>query len=284
MAKELSQPDQERISAWMDSELSPADAEVVARRVETDPDWSQAYRRLQALDRTLGLWDVPTPPADLADRVLDYAKRKPETTVLRVGRWLLSAAAVALIGLGLSLHFAQKRNATQHPVHYAQSGLAGIPESFIRENAELFHDMPETIPANGPVRIVIPRPDGSTTQPAIRVLNWNQLTPRQQNTVRRRAVIFLKLTPEQQMQLVRAHERALRTAKLHRQRQMCRLKTVIESFTPEQREKLLHMTPAQRSEVFLQRRNELLQAGKLTPNNDTSPFHSAPTKALSPEP
>jgi negative regulator of sigma E activity len=291
MGTELSQPDQERLSAWMDGELEPTEAEAVARRVETDAAWAEAYRRLRALDRTLGLWDVPTPPADLADRVLAHARRRPEPVVLRVGRWILSAAAVMLIGVGLWLHFAQKRTA---PVgrNPTQAALAGVPESFVRDNADLFHHMPENLPAKGPYRIVLTRPAGSATQPSVRVLSWNQLTPQQQQAVRRRAVIFLRLSPEQQVKLLRAHERALREAKLHRQQQMIWLKPVIESFSPEERASLLRMTPAQRGEMFLQRRNELIQAGKLSlqelkksqdPGTDTSPFLTSPSSP-SPEP
>ncbi|MBN1941956.1 MAG: hypothetical protein JW849_01565 [Phycisphaerae bacterium] len=283
MNTELSQSDQQRLSAWMDGELPPAEAEAVARLVETDAAWSLAWRRLQALERTLDRWEVPTPAADLVDRVLAHARRRPEGVVFRVGRWLLSAAAVMLIGLGLALHFAQKRPSPVGPrANLAQGGLVNVPESFVRDNVDLFHDMPETIPAKGPVRIVIRRAAGTTTQPAVRILSWNQLTPQQQQAVRRRAVIFLRLSPEQQVRLLRAHERALRRAKLQQQ-QMRWLKAVLESFTPEERAALSGMSPAQRSEMFLQRRNELLQAGKLPPDTHTTPFHS-PSSSDSPVP
>jgi hypothetical protein len=278
MAAELSQLDQERLTAWMDGELNPADAESVARLVETDPAWKQAYAQLRALDRTLGLWDAPTPPADLADRVLSHARRKPEPVMYRVGRWMLSAAAMLLIVGGVWQIVRYQTAPVGH--HSAHAAFPGVPESFVRENAHLLQNLPEKIPAKGPYRIVIPRTAGSTTQPGVQVLSWNQLTPQQQQAVRRRAVIFLRLSPEQQVKLIQAHERAMRRAKL--KQQMCWLKPVIESLTPEQRANLKHMTPAQRGALFLQRRNELIQSGKLklhTPEkNDTSPFHISPSR------
>jgi hypothetical protein len=287
MSSQLTQSDQERLSAWMDGELNPSEAENVARLVETDAAWSEAYRQLRALDQTLGAWDAPTPPADLADRVLAHARRKPEPVVLRVGRWMLSAAAVMLIGVGVWQYYAQKRLAPagSNPT-LARGTLAGVPESFVRDNAAVFQHMPENLPANGPYRIVITRPTGVATQPVVRVLSWNQLNPQQQQAVRRRAVIFLRLSPEQQVKLLQAHERALRAAKLH-QRQINWLKPVIESFTREERARLLRMTPAQRGKMFLQRRNELLQSGKLVskntqdPETHTSPFLTSPSKARS---
>jgi len=290
MAMGLTQPDQERLSAWMDGELPPADAEAVARLVETDAAWSQAHRQLRSLDQTLGLWNVPTPPADLAERVLAHARRKPEHVVLRVGRWMLSAAAVMLIAMGAWQYFAQNRAANVDPNPYARGALPGVPESFVRDNVDLLHDMPERIPAKGPVKFVIPQPAGSETQPGVRVLSWNQLTPQQQQAVRRRAVIFLRLSPEQQAKLLRAHEQAMQTARL--QRQMSWLKPVLESFTPEEHSKLRHMSPAQRGEMFLERRNELIQSGKLFPKNPenpeiktSSPFLTSPSSnAHSPEP
>jgi hypothetical protein len=140
------------------------------------------------------------------------------------------------------------------------------------------------------LKFVFPQPAGSETQPGVRVLSWNQLTPQQQQAVRRRAVIFLRLSPEQQAKLLRAHERAMRTAKL--QQQMSWLKPVLESFTPEEHSKLRQMSPAQRGEMFLERRNELIQSGKLflkNPENPetqtSSPFLTSPSSnAHSPEP
>lgn len=287
MPVELSQSDQERLSAWMDGELTPDEAEIVARRVETDTAWSEAHKQLQSLDATLSQWQAPPPPADLAERVLSHARRKPEPVVYRLTRWALSAAAVLLIGAGLWMHFAQKRPVATGPnPNYQRGGMGGVPESFVRENAGLFQSMPENIPANGPVKMILRRPVGVTTQPGVRILNWNQLTPQQQQTVRRRAVIFLRLSPQQQVRLLRAHERALQKAKL--QRRMSWLRTVLESFTPEEHAKLLRMTPARRGEMFLRRRNELIHAGKLpavpdatNTNTKTSPF---PASLLRPSP
>jgi len=279
MGTNLSPLDQERLSAWMDGELSPAEAQAVARLVETDPDWTEAHRQLQSLNRVLEVWDVPAPAEDLADRVLAHARYKPEHVVLRVGRWVLSAAAVALIAVG-AWQFLTKdytRPVDPHP-NYTRGTLAGVPETFVRDNASLLHNMPENIPAKGPVKIVIAPASGSANQPAGKVLYWNQLTPQQQQAVRQRAVIFLRLTPQQQAKLLRAHERAMRSAKL--QQQMSWLKPVLESLTPQERTQLQTMSPAQRGEMFLERRNELIRSGKLIPETtdaDTSSLLVSPS-------
>jgi hypothetical protein len=210
---------------------------------------------------------------------LSHARRKPEPVVYRLGRWALSAAAIMLICVGAWQYLSRNRTAQIGPGPIARQGTLGVPESFVQDNADLFHNMPENIPANGPVKYIIRQPAGTATQPGVRVLNWNQLTPQQQDVVRRRAVIFLRLSPQQQAQLIRAHEQAMRSANLQHRRRMSWLRPVMESFTPEERAKLLHMTPAQRGEMFLRRRNELIRAGTLFPKrpaNNTSPFLVTP--------
>lgn len=282
MTTNLSPMDPERLSAWLDGELPPEQAEEVARLVETDPAWAEAYRRLKALDRVLDLWTVPPPPADLARRVWAHRRSRRESVVLRVGQWMLSAAALALIAGGLWLHFARQQSLSR-PLNPAlvRSGFSAVPETFLRDNVELFHHMPDKIPAGGPVRFVLYPASGPSTQPAIRLPSWGELTPRQQQKIRRRAVIFLRLSPEQQMQLLQAHEAAMREARLQQQR-LNWLKVVLESFTPAQRQALLQMTPAQRGRAFLERREELRRAGKLPPNE--SSFLPSPSPSFSPEP
>ncbi len=281
MAMGLPQLDQERLSAWMDGELSAVEAADVARLVETDPDWAEAHRQFKALHNVLDRWDVPAADSDLAQRVLAHARRKPEHVVLRVGRWMLSAAAVALIAVGAWQVLAKDHVRPVNPgPTYRQGGFTGVPETFVRDNASLLHDMPENIPANGPVKFVITPAAGAATQPAGKVIYWNQLTPQQQQAVRQRAVMFLRLTPQQQQNLLRAHERALQAA---RQRQMSWLMPVLESFTPEEHAKLQALSPAQRGEMFLQRRNELIRSGKLFPettDTDTSSPLASPSESL----
>lgn len=273
MRMELSQSDMERLSAWIDGELSPAEAETVARRVETDATWTRAYRQLQALDSALDAWEAPAPPADLVSRIVTRSRRKPDPVVLRVGRWILSAAAVILIAAGVLLHFSQRNTPANPQANVTRGSLAGVPESFVRDGVDLFHGMPDTVPAQGPIRIVIRRrAKGSSTQPAMQVCRWRDLTPGQQEAVRRRALVFLRLTPEQQVRLLQAYERV--NAK---RRQRLWLKAVFDSFSPEERKSLLHMTPAQRGALFLKRRNALIQAGTLRPLTPSPPSPFVPS-------
>ncbi len=272
MKQELSQTDRENLSAWMDGELSPQEAEIVAQNVETDSAWAQAYRELLTVDATLEAWNVPPAPDDLTERIFARARRRPEPVILRVGRWALTAAAVALIVVGLALHY-NRRQATAH--QQATAGLAGsdagVPDTFVRDGMDVFHGLPDRIPPKG-VRIFIrKRPLGSTSQPAL----WRELTPQQQAALRQRALAFLQLTPEQQQRVLREYENAARAAsqrthRLWKQRHGW-LQAVVESFTPEERTNLLTLTPAERGRLFLRRRKELIRAGKLPPPPPESP-------------
>jgi hypothetical protein len=96
MDEEVSKDDLENLSAWVDGELDERQAADVERAVRAGGAMGRARREMQALDRLLDRYDVPEPPADLAERIIDNvrsARRAPR--VVRLARWLVPAAAAA---------------------------------------------------------------------------------------------------------------------------------------------------------------------------------------------
>jgi len=78
----------------------------------------------------------------------------------------------------------------------------------------------------------------------------------------RNAIVFLKMSPEEQQKLLAQYERAAAASAKARRAQARWLRVVLGSFTPEQRDQLRRMTPAQQAKAFLTRRAELTRAGK----------------------
>jgi anti-sigma factor RsiW len=70
MKNRLGQLDLEDLSAYLDGELEAGRAAEVERLIREDPLWRQAHRELTAVDAALDAYTAPTPPADMADRVL----------------------------------------------------------------------------------------------------------------------------------------------------------------------------------------------------------------------
>jgi len=79
----------------------------------------------------------------------------------------------------------------------------------------------------------------------------------------REAIVFLKMSPEEQQKLLAQYERAAAASAKARRAQARWLGVVLASFTPEQRDQLRRMTPARQAKAFLTRRAELIRAGKL---------------------
>jgi hypothetical protein len=97
MANSFSQLDLEKISAWMDGELSPEQEREVQQRIDDDVEWAQAYRQLQEVDKALGQWDVPAIPDGLASKIIRNTKHKP--LLLRAAKWVAPLATAAVIVL-----------------------------------------------------------------------------------------------------------------------------------------------------------------------------------------
>jgi anti-sigma factor RsiW len=94
----------ETLHAYLDGELSPAEAALVERALEADPHLAAELRAMRAADEALSLLPGCEAPADLADRVL-AAARRPR----RLRRWLVqvpfvAAAAAVLVAALLSEH------------------------------------------------------------------------------------------------------------------------------------------------------------------------------------
>jgi hypothetical protein len=108
--KPLTPEQYEDLSAWLDGQLAPDQAEQVRRLCEQDPAWSAAQAEMKALDGLLDLYRPPTCPAGLAERIareVPARVRPTRKTVLQFARWLvpLAAAAAVLVGVLLHEHF-----------------------------------------------------------------------------------------------------------------------------------------------------------------------------------
>ena len=92
----------EQLSAYLDGELSEADAAAVARALQADPQLAGELERLRAVRQLVASLPRESAPAGLASRVLAQARpagRAPWTA--RLAR--LAAAAVVLVAVGLGV-------------------------------------------------------------------------------------------------------------------------------------------------------------------------------------
>jgi anti-sigma factor RsiW len=92
----------EQLSAYLDGELSEADAAAVARALQADPQLAGDLSRLRAVRQLVASLPRESAPAGLASRVLGQARpagRVPWTA--RLAR--LAAAAVVLVAVGLGI-------------------------------------------------------------------------------------------------------------------------------------------------------------------------------------
>lgn len=113
---------------------------------------------------------------------------------------------------------------------------------------------------------------------------WDRLSPDQRDRFRQQALAFLNQSPEQQEKLLDQYQKLVSLSAERRKdyREIAQwLKTVVDSFTPEQRKALLEMPPEQRAKTILDRKAELIRQGKLPP--DPSPASlPAPSPASRP--
>lgn len=101
MEARLTQTELEELSAWLDGELPPAEAAIVAQRVRQDPVWTRAQAELAALDAALNVCTVPAAPEGLADRIRENVRRHRGGRIIRIVKYLAPAAAAAAIVLAV---------------------------------------------------------------------------------------------------------------------------------------------------------------------------------------
>ncbi len=111
--------------------------------------------------------------------------------------------------------------------------------------------------------------EGTTLAEALRHnrREWESLSPEQRDHYRRVAVAFLEENPKKQRELIEHYDRFIRMSaerkREYRQRERW-LQVVVESFTPQQREELRNMSSEERARRLIARRDELVEQGKLT--------------------
>ncbi len=265
MNNELKQSDFEDLSAWMDGELDVEQAERVARQVESDPVWAEAYRELLALDEMMDVWESPTVPAELTARILANAKDRPGAKVLRFARWVLPAVAAAVFIIAITLS-----QSTRQPPTGRRTGVrvaGAVPDSFVQGGLDLFTNMENRITPTGKLND-LNRFRGSqmTVRSPVRPKSWRALSSEQRSRARRHAVIFIRLNVRQQERILTEHEQAINTSQYMQEalrQQIHCIRIVVQSFTPSERRALRLMTPPRRARKFLQRRNYLIRTGKL---------------------
>ena len=226
MGEKLSESELADLCAWLDGELDPHRSDEVASLVESDPAWAQARRQMQSLNDVLDTWVSPQVPVELAHQIASQARRPAVSRAGRFLHWATGVAAAAAITLGLMLHFAgPSPQARPHTV---------IPDQFVEAGQDVFSRM-----------------DASASRRTAA-----------DKRASRNAIVFLKMSPEEQQKLLAQYERAAAASAKARRAQARWLRVVLGSFTPEQRDQLRRMTPAQQAKAFLTRRAELTRAGK----------------------
>jgi len=144
MSERLRQSDFEDLSAYLDGELPAERAAVVERLVTEDPAWRRAAGEVKALHQALESWAAPSSPEGLAERIIRGVRRtgRPKPKVIRVARWLVPAAAAAIL-LVVALTW-QRRPAPPAPPGegIVQSALRTLPaeDRFVVENLEFFEN------------------------------------------------------------------------------------------------------------------------------------------------
>ena len=113
---------------------------------------------------------------------------------------------------------------------------------------------------------------------------WESLSGDERDSYRQRVLAFLDRSPQQQQQLLKNYDEMIKLTVAQRQeyRQRARwLTAVVATFSEQQRQDMLAMSPKDRAQMLVQRRDELVASGllKLEPSTQAT---SAPTTTSAP--
>lgn len=145
-AQEMQQDDFDDLSAYVDGELSLADAQRVEQKIRDDEAWGRAYAELQALSSAMDAFEAPAAPAGLAERIKKNIRAQERPAVLRLVKWLAPAAAAAAVLIAATLVYKAQTHAT-NPGPVAQAlptaapAVQKVDDAFIVENLEFFRDL-----------------------------------------------------------------------------------------------------------------------------------------------
>jgi hypothetical protein len=104
--------------------------------------------------------------------------------------------------------------------------------------------------------------------------DWEMLSPEQRERFRGMAVAFLDKDPKEQEKLLRSYSAFLSLDKQKREQYRARadwVRTVVASFTPQERKQLESMSSMDRAKAIIARRDELVSQGKLQLQPTTRP-------------
>ncbi len=102
---------------------------------------------------------------------------------------------------------------------------------------------------------------------------WRSLSPDQRELFRRKTLAYLRKNPEDRRKLLKMYREFLDLNKARRRTMVNRarwLEVVVKSLTPEQRKELLELSAKERAAALLERKNELIRAGKLKIDDPTT--------------
>ncbi len=97
MSFSLAQSELEQLTAYLDGELPPQEAQQVRQLIDSDPAWADAYRQMNSLSAAMDLVQVPAVRAGLADEIVAKVQARGPATPVRVIRLLVPLAAAAAI-------------------------------------------------------------------------------------------------------------------------------------------------------------------------------------------
>ncbi len=141
MDTKLQQTDFDDLSAHLDGELPPTDAQRVEQMIRDDATWRQAYTMLQAMSAAMDAYDVPAAPAGLADRIKNNIRAQQRPVVLRLVRWLAPTAAAAAVLIAATFVYKVLPTGGGTLAKLEPTPAPKIDDAFIVENLEFFRDM-----------------------------------------------------------------------------------------------------------------------------------------------
>lgn len=99
---------------------------------------------------------------------------------------------------------------------------------------------------------------------------WENLSPEERDKYRNQVLRFIAQSSSEDIEkIIKYHDRLLNMSlerqEAYRQREKW-LKVVVASFTPQERENLQKLSPDERAKILLERKAELIKAGKLPPD------------------